>query len=234
MTAPLPRRERGRAVVRAAEALATYRADADDRDEPLAEHELTALWLLGPGPLPALPWPLLRAGRAGRGPGPDVREVTFARDGVPASGDVELHLRASDFYRHGHGRDPVVRRVVLHVVWENDLDAEITLANGVTAPTVALAPTLRAPSRVRTLLRRGPLLAPPCARVAPPAEDGGSRNASGEPPGWRKSAAGMARGNNSGSELWPRVRGGDPAHLPTTDPATTLARLGANAIRGRS
>ena len=32
-----------------------------------------ALWLLGRVPEAALPLPLLRAGRAGRGPGPDVR-----------------------------------------------------------------------------------------------------------------------------------------------------------------
>ena len=83
MTAQLPRRERGRAAGRAAkrvaEAPATYRVGTDDRGAPLAERELTALWLLGRVPQRALPWPLLRAGRAGRGPGPDVREATFVR-----------------------------------------------------------------------------------------------------------------------------------------------------------
>src|SRR5690606_28136706 len=34
---------------------------------PLLEHELLACWLLGRVPATVMPWPLLRAGRAGRG-----------------------------------------------------------------------------------------------------------------------------------------------------------------------
>ena len=67
------------------------------------EPEMTAAWLLGRIPAAALPWPLLRAGRAGRGAGPDVREaVALLPSGVPAVGDVEVHRLASDFARHGH------------------------------------------------------------------------------------------------------------------------------------
>jgi hypothetical protein len=33
---------------------------------------------------------------------------------------VELHVRATDWIRHGHTGDPHYQRVVLHVVWEND------------------------------------------------------------------------------------------------------------------
>ena len=55
--------------------------------DKLQEHELVALWLLGRTPPEALPWPLLRPGRAGRGPGPDVREAAFLLpEGVVRSG----------------------------------------------------------------------------------------------------------------------------------------------------
>ena len=87
---------------------------------PLVEAELTALWLLGRVPASVLPWPLLRAGRAGRGPGPDVREAAFLMpSGVVRSGDVEVHLRTSDWVRHGHEGDPAYANVVLHLVWED-------------------------------------------------------------------------------------------------------------------
>jgi len=138
---------------------------------PLAEHELTALWLLGRVPAAALPWPLLRAGRAGQGPGPDVREAAFLLpEGVVRSGAVEVHLRASDFVRHGHAADPAYASVVLHLVWADDRPAAGTptpLPGGGAAATVALGPALRHdPERLRALLRRGPSGSEPCAAAA--------------------------------------------------------------------
>ena len=149
------------------------KAASDSRLRALAEAELTALWLLGRVPQDLLPWPLLRPGRAGRGPGPDVREaLVIAPGGVPRAGDVEVHLRGSDFLRHGHHRDPAYDRVLLHLVWEDDLERPLRLAGGGRPPTVAVGPALGdAASRLRALLRLGPLPAtaerwgasPPCA-----------------------------------------------------------------------
>ncbi len=142
------------------------------REAALAERELTALWLLGRVPGVALPWPVIRFGRAGRGPGPDVREATFVRGGVPVCGDVEVHLLASDFERHGHLRDPAYANVVLHVVWCDDrAPAQVgtpqALPLGRSAPTVAIAPLLaERPRRLRALLALGPSGHEPCARQA--------------------------------------------------------------------
>jgi len=73
----------------------------------LTEHELVSLWLLGRVPETVLPWPVSRHGRAGRGPGPDIREAGFQHpSGVPLGCDIEVHLRVSDFVRHGHLADP--------------------------------------------------------------------------------------------------------------------------------
>ena len=135
----------------------------------LAEAELVALWLLGRVPDAVLPWPLLRAGRAGRGAGPDVREASFRHgSGVPLTGDVEVHLRASDFVRHGHASDPAYDGVVLHLVWEDDrgtlAGTPTALPGGGLAPTVEVGPRLQNdPSRLRRLVRRGPSGAEPCS-----------------------------------------------------------------------
>ena len=147
------------------------RAVGPDAALPLREHELVALWLLGRTPPAVLPWPLLRAGRAGRGPGPDVREAAFhGPDGVVRCGDVEVHLTASDFVRHGHLQDPAYADVALHLVWVDDRPlrgAPQPLPGGGSAPTVEVAPALgHDPSRLRRLVRQGPGGAEPCAAGA--------------------------------------------------------------------
>src|SRR5712692_6293926 len=59
-------------------------------------------------------------GRVGTGPGPDFRGAIIAAPGGLLCGDVELHVRASDFRRHGHSLDPAYSGVVLHVVFFHD------------------------------------------------------------------------------------------------------------------
>jgi len=137
---------------------------------PFAESVLVALWLLGRVPAAALPLPVLQPGRAGRGPGPDVREAVMAGpSGVPLTGDVEVHLRASDFVGHGHASDPAYARVVLHLCWVDDRPVgqrggPTPLPGGTagwgTALTVALSESMAA-GEVERLVRLGPAVAPP-------------------------------------------------------------------------
>jgi hypothetical protein len=52
--------------------------------------------------------------------GPDFLNAKFAIDGVELVGDVEIHIAASDWEKHGHDKDSRYKNVKLHVVMEND------------------------------------------------------------------------------------------------------------------
>ncbi len=77
-------------------------------------------------------------GRVGAGAGPDFRGAIIAAPDGLLCGDVELHVRTSDFRRHGHSLDPAYAGVVLHAVFFHDEDGETALPGGGTAPVVAL------------------------------------------------------------------------------------------------
>ncbi len=144
---------------------------------PLSEAELHDLWAGQRFPEAALatrqgaPVRVLRQGRRGRGPGPDFRGALIAGpSGAAIRGDVELHLRASDFRAHGHHRDPAYDGVVLHVVFEDDTGADTPLASGRAAPVVALGPWVdRRAGELRRWLERPPLWREPCRDAVSPA-----------------------------------------------------------------
>ena len=54
--------------------------------------------------------------------GPDFLHARISIGGILREGPVELHIRTSDWHRHAHDGDIHYREVVLHVVWENDLE----------------------------------------------------------------------------------------------------------------
>jgi hypothetical protein len=53
--------------------------------------------------------------------GPDLSHSRIRIGDRVYEGPVELHVRTSDWIRHGHDGDPHYRAVILHVVWANDL-----------------------------------------------------------------------------------------------------------------
>lgn len=64
-------------------------------------------------------------------------------DGPEVTGDVELHLRASDWEAHGHARDPAYDGVVLHVVlFPPEKRPTTTGGAGREIPVLALLPLL--------------------------------------------------------------------------------------------
>lgn len=57
-------------------------------------------------------------GRQNGADGPDFLQAELAIGGVRYCGDVEFHLAAGDWYRHGHDRDARYGNVRLHIIWD--------------------------------------------------------------------------------------------------------------------
>jgi hypothetical protein len=77
------------------------------------------------------------------GAGPDFRNAEFAFGDEPrVRGDVEIHVAASDWGRHGHADDAMYDRVLLHVVLHNDLGEATVAQRGRRIPQLALASRL--------------------------------------------------------------------------------------------
>lgn len=67
--------------------------------------------------------------------GPDFLDARIRIGSTLWAGHVEMHLKASDWYRHQHEKDPAYQNVILHVVLHNDI--EVT-HNGSSLPCLVL------------------------------------------------------------------------------------------------
>lgn len=57
--------------------------------------------------------------------GPDFKQAVIRIDDITWVGDVEIHVRASDWLRHGHQHNPKYQTIILHVVYENDVNLHL-------------------------------------------------------------------------------------------------------------
>lgn len=83
-----------------------------------------------------LPIVVNRVGDINRDAGPDFFNAHLTIDGVEWAGNIEVHLRSSDWNTHHHSQDKGYNNVILHVVYEHD--CEIRLENGNIPPTLEL------------------------------------------------------------------------------------------------
>lgn len=82
------------------------------------------------------PIEVIHPGLRNTGAGPDFFNAKIRMDGLLFAGNVEMHVRASDWYRHNHNEDRSYDSVVLHVVMQ--ADAQIKLHDGTSVRTVVM------------------------------------------------------------------------------------------------
>ncbi len=118
---------------------------ADGRREYVLEADLAVVWegqLLARRSLrteDGEPLRVIYRGLPGTGgAGPDFRDAVVATLEGPRRGDVELHVRASDFRRHGHHENLAYDGVVLHVVFDAEGEVVTTLPGGAIAPVLVV------------------------------------------------------------------------------------------------
>ena len=82
---------------------------------------------------------IIYGGKPGGSLGPDFTDAVIGRDdGITYRGDIEIHVRESDWRAHGHHTDPRYNGVVLHVVAAESAGRPALKATGSTIPLLAL------------------------------------------------------------------------------------------------
>lgn len=98
--------------------------------------------------------------------GPDFLNARIKIGGTEWAGNIELHINASDWYKHGHEQDPNFRNIILHIVWIND--QEIVDHLGRSIPCFCIQPYVSSIllERYRNLMMVNPF-SKPCRSYLP-------------------------------------------------------------------
>ncbi|MGJ8743725.1 DUF2851 family protein [Polaribacter sp.] len=79
---------------------------------------------------------ILKSGLHNKNAGPDFLNAQLLLDEQLWAGNVEIHLKSSDWYAHNHETDVNYDAVILHVVWEDDVP--VFMKNNAPLPTLVL------------------------------------------------------------------------------------------------
>ena len=82
-------------------------------------------------------------GRVNGDNGPDFRDAVIVNKSHLTRGDVEVHVKSSDWYSHEHHADAEYNNVILHVVMWHDCNSATLLQSGKPVPVLCLAKALR-------------------------------------------------------------------------------------------
>jgi hypothetical protein len=82
-------------------------------------------------------------GRINGDSGPDFRDAVIVDESRLVKGDVEVHVRSSDWYSHKHHADIEYNNVILHVVMRHDCGSPTVLRSGRKVPVLCLPKALR-------------------------------------------------------------------------------------------
>ena len=91
------------------------------------------------------PLKIIYPGRINDDRGADFRDAVIAINGELMKGDIEVHVKSSDWQAHRHHRDPVYNRVILHVVMWHNAKAATKLQDGTSIHILALHKYVRSP-----------------------------------------------------------------------------------------
>lgn len=83
------------------------------------------------------PLTILHPGLLNHNSGPDFSNARIGIGSATWAGNVELHVRSSGWYEHGHHHDPAYHNVILHVVMEDD--RPVFRPDGEPIPTLCIA-----------------------------------------------------------------------------------------------
>ena len=112
------------------------------------------------------PIEIIYPGRANDGRGADFRDAVIATSQGLIRGDIEVHVKSSDWQAHRHYSDPVYNRVILHVVMGNDSKTSSSLPDGRTIPTLALQNYVKSPvSQWNRGIYPGAIQSMPCLKA---------------------------------------------------------------------
>lgn len=95
--------------------------------------------------------------------GPDFFNAKIKMEGMLWVGNVELHTKASDWYRHHHDTNAAYDNVILHVVEEADMDVETS--QGKTLPAIVIPVPDCLKKNFKELLHTDRY--PPCYKIIP-------------------------------------------------------------------
>jgi hypothetical protein len=98
--------------------------------------------------------------------GPDFAQARLAIDNQSWAGNVEMHLKASDWKLHKHSEDLRYYNVILHVVWHDD-GYRIMRPDGTEVPTLEIGPLVPPDIQENYKNLYQQLDSIPCAKLGP-------------------------------------------------------------------
>lgn len=82
------------------------------------------------------PLTIIYPGKHNTEQGPDFLEAKIIIGNTTWAGNIEIHIKSSDWLKHNHTADSNYANVILHIVWEHDMD--ISHLNGSVLPALSL------------------------------------------------------------------------------------------------
>lgn len=116
-----------------------------------------------------VPIQIIKRGTLNNDSGPDFFNGRIVIDNADWTGNIEIHIHASDWLKHNHTQDPAYQNTILHVVLHHDCD--IALANGSILPCLELKNRIPSEMLANYQVLKTSISSIPCAPLQP-AESG--------------------------------------------------------------